>query len=172
MKVCQSSLPDFFFHIWEKMPAVYTLMILFVYVLIILQVTAQISPAMSVVCFQSSLSSWSAAKRKRDRWELRSHSIINVHWWAEMRCSRLVLCVWVWHLCVLVCVKERWASHLGGPRCAAESHCCSLRSKSHSKGTSLHVWPSALYPAQAKYLFKTHTHTHTHTSWTWQKIWN
>lgn len=49
-------------------------------------------------------------------------------------------------------------SHLGEPRCAAESHCCSLGNRSHSKDTSLPAAPSVLFPAQATYLQIKHTH--------------
>lgn len=48
---------------------------------------------------------------------------------------------------VFVCVKGRGISHPGGPRCGAENHCCSLGSRRHSRGTSLHASPSLLCPA-------------------------
>lgn len=114
---------------------------------------------MSAACFQSSPSSWRVARRKRDRWELRSHS----NQCALMSPDVLLQTVCVCDVCVcLFVLKTEGASYLDGPRCAAESHCCSLESKNHSKGTSLHASPSALYPAQALYLFNTHTHTHIH----------
>lgn len=63
---------------------------------------------------------------------------------------------------VLVCVKGRGISHPGGPRCAAESHCCSLGSRSHSRGTSLLASPSLLCPASGACLSNTNMQTQTH----------
>lgn len=68
-------------------------------------------------------------------------------------------------------------SHLGGPRCAVESHCCSSGNRSHSRGTSLHAAPSVLCHAEGVCL-SIHAKHNTHrikllpwklTSREWQK---